>query len=191
MIVTEEHLATLAWGADIINESAHQTRYFSRAGKATIFLSHKHDDLANLKRVVFIIEKLNTNIYVDWLDSSMPKNTSGVTASRIKEKIRKMDKFILVASDAAIESKWCNWELGYGDAQKYDCKKIALFPICKIQDQWKGKEYMSIYPTIEYFDGINQRYSNTRRIIPKGFYCKYKGAEDSNNLIPLLDWLTL
>ena len=108
MILTEDYLARLASGADIINESVHETRCFSSSGNASVFLSHKHDDLANLKRVVYILEKLHSNVYVDWLDKTMPKITSGETAVKIKDKIRKMDKFILVASDAAIESKWCN-----------------------------------------------------------------------------------
>lgn len=189
MILTEDYLARLASGADIINESAHETRYFSNAGNATVFLSHKHDDLANLKRVVYILEKLHSNVYVDWLDKTMPKITSGKTAVKIKDKIRKMDKFILVASDAAIESKWCNWELGFGDAQKYDMGKIALFPICKVDGQWKGKEYMSIYPTIQYYDGKNQRYKDSILIIPEGYYYQFKGADGLYYLKPLLDWL--
>ena len=189
MILTEDYLARLASGADIINESAHETRYFSNAGNATVFLSHKHDDLANLKRVVYILEKLHSNVYVDWLDKTMPKITSGETAVKIKDKIRKMDKFILVASDAAIESKWCNWELGFGDAQKYDMGKIALFPICKVDGQWKGKEYMSIYPTIQYYDGKNQRYKDSTLIIPEGYYYQFKGADGLYYLKPLLDWL--
>lgn len=34
-----------------------------------------------------------------------------------------------MATNGAVESKWCNWELGYGDAQKFDTDNIALFPI--------------------------------------------------------------
>lgn len=49
----------------------------------------------------------------------MPQVTSGETAIRIKDRIDKCDKFILLATDKAVESKWCNWELGYGDAKKY------------------------------------------------------------------------
>ena len=145
MILTEDYLARLASGADIINESVHETRYFSSSGNASVFLSHKHDDLANLKRVVYILEKLHSNVYVDWLDKTMPKITSGETAVKIKDKIRKMDKFILVASDAAIESKWCNWELGFGDAQKYDRGKIALFPICKVWFRTVNMETFACY----------------------------------------------
>lgn len=188
MILTEAQLAKLSAGANIINESAHETRILSSAGKATVFLSHKHDDLANLKRVVYILEHLHSRVYVDWLDQSMPKVTSGETAVQIKERIDMYDKFILVASDAAIESKWCNWELGYGDAQKYDTGKIALFPVCKVENQWKGKEYMSIYPTIQYYDGSSEKYSDGSTI-PEGYYFRYKATDNKYHLIPLIKWL--
>lgn len=42
--------------------------------------------------------------------------------------IKKCDNFILLTTDDAIESKWCNWELEYGDANKFR-DRIALFPL--------------------------------------------------------------
>ena len=88
----------------------------------------------------------------------MPAYTCGKTADNIKKKIKQYDKFILVATDGAIASKWCNWELGYGDAQKYDNEKIALFPL-KQDDHtnWKGSEYLELYPVIEYINGYCRR----------------------------------
>lgn len=56
----------------------------------------------------------------------MPARTCGRTAENIKEKIKKYDKFILVATEGAIASKWCNWELGFGDAQKFAYGKNSL-----------------------------------------------------------------
>lgn len=47
----------------------------------------------------------------------MPKVTSAETATRIKDRISRCDKFILLATNGAIDSKWCNWELGFGDAK--------------------------------------------------------------------------
>jgi len=63
-------------------------------------------------------------------------------------KIRDQKKFILVATDNAIQSKWCNWELGYGDAQKFD-RHIALLPLAENSGSWAGNEYLGIYPRIE------------------------------------------
>ena len=55
----------------------------------------------------------------------MPNQTSGETALRIKEIIKRCNKFVLLATDNAIESYWCNWELGIGDTYKY-IKNIAI-----------------------------------------------------------------
>ncbi len=131
---------------------------------------------------------MNAKVYVDWLDNTMPIMTSGKTGTIIKERIEKLDKFILVASDAAIESKWCNWELGYGDAKKYAAGKIALFPISKVDGAWKGSEYMQMYPTIQYYDG-SQRYSNMHEVITEGYYYRYLGHNGRFCLKKLSEWL--
>lgn len=85
----------------------------------TVFISHKHDDLDDLKGLIgFLENEYGVKAYIDSRDPSMPKKTSGETATNIKNRIKKCDKFILLATNSAVESKWCNWELGYGDAQK-------------------------------------------------------------------------
>ena len=76
----------------------------------------------------------------------MPRVTSGKTASKIKTRIRQCDKFILLATNSAVESKWCNWELGYGDSQKFDNNDIAILPLKKADmtdSAYKGNEYIS------------------------------------------------
>ena len=65
------------------------------------------------------------------------------TAVKLKEKIKASNKFILVATTNAINSKWCNWELGLGDAEKY-FKDIALLPIDRTYESYKGAEYLLI-----------------------------------------------
>ncbi|MBO9573703.1 MAG: toll/interleukin-1 receptor domain-containing protein, partial [Chitinophagaceae bacterium] len=91
---------------------------------------------------------MGIRVYIDWLDDSMPAFTSAETANKIKKKIRECDKFILLATNNAIASKWCNWELGFGDAHKY-IDKIALFPLSENSVGWNGAEYLRIYPRIE------------------------------------------
>lgn len=121
--------------------------------ETSVFLSHKHEEKEIIKQAITLLSKLGVNVYVDWLDSGMPKNTNGTTAARIKEKIRQSDKFILLATESAINSKWCNWELGYGDSQKYP-KNIAIMPITENENNsFSGSEYLQIYPVItsEYF----------------------------------------
>lgn len=97
--------------------------------KTTVFISHKHDELQELKGVLgFLQKQYDVKTYIDSRDPSMPQITTATTAANLKARIKKCDKFILLATNAAIDSKWCNWELGYGDAQKFKAH-IALFPL--------------------------------------------------------------
>ncbi len=186
MIISTNQLYEFAPEANI-NSSLNLTRRSWHSGmKASVFLSHKHDDIIELKRVAKLLEKDTSYLYVDWLDDSMPDKTSGETAIIIKGKIKKYDKFILIATDRAIESKWCNWELGHGDAQKYLNEKIALFPIKQENREWSGSEYMQIYPTIEWFDGKTKN-PHANSYPKKGFYVVYYNG--SKKITPLHDWL--
>jgi len=113
-----------------------------------VFLSHKHSDNEILEQVIELLEKIGVKVYVDWMDEDMSKETSGETAKKIKEKIISNEKFILIATEDAIESKWCNWELGFGDSIKY-ADDIAIMPIAENDGSWSGNEYLQIYPTIK------------------------------------------
>lgn len=187
MILTESKLRSLTPQVGMVTEARTRTRYFSVSNhKLSVFLSHKHDELEHLERVRFLLEKVHTSVYVDWADLAMQHPTDRTTAEALKDKIKKYDKFIFIASDAAIDSKWCNWEIGYGDAQKYESNKIVIFPIKQDNREWKGSEYLQLYPSIEYYDG-SSRYSDTNNIIPEGFYVKYQ--YNNNHIEPLWKWL--
>ncbi|MNS30524.1 hypothetical protein D3C72_625590 [compost metagenome] len=143
----------------IVNE----TRTFSKSTAITsIFLSHSHTDRAIVEQAKVFFENLGISIYVDWADETMPERANGVTASRIKSKIHSNDKFVLLATNAAVVSKWCNWEVGIGDTYKLYNKKIALLPLADNSGMWNGNEYLQIYPRIEksslYADSYNVHY---------------------------------
>ena len=152
----------------------------------TVFISHKHDDLDEIKGLSGLLEKkYNIKAYIDSWDKSMPKKTSDETASKIKQRLKRCNKFILLATNGAIESKWCNWELGYGDAKKYK-KHIALFPMKPkgaYNFEYKGSEYMQIYPYIAYSDGTE---ISNGSYIQKGYYICYP---DENSITSLENWL--
>lgn len=147
-----------------INEYSLYTR------KTTVFISHKHDELQDLKGVLgFLQKQYDVKVYIDSQDPSMPQITTAATAANLKAR-KKCDKFILLATNAAIGSKWCNWELGYGDAQKFKAH-IALFPLKpkgSYDYLYKGAEYLSLYPYICYEDGTD-KYDNGA-YIQKGYY---------------------
>lgn len=154
----------------------------------TVFISHKHTDLNDLRGVLGFLEKtFNVKVYIDSQDPSMPKKTSAKTAINIKDRIVRCDKFILLATNGAIESKWCNWELGYGDAKKFR-KHIALFPMKpegSYDSEYKGSEYMAIYPYIVQCDGT-EKYTNGTSI-PRGYYVRWQ-ENGYYYITPLDEW---
>lgn len=119
--------------------------------KPKIFLSHKHDDKEYIKATIgFLLEQgvSPDEVYIDWLDSSMPPTTSSDTATKLKEKIRESEKFIVLATPESIKSIWIPWELGIADATK-GISDIAILPITRNALEWKDREYYGIYNTIE------------------------------------------
>jgi len=157
--------------------------------KPTVFLSHKHDDLKDLRGVVGVFEKYGAKIYIDSMDNKMPSETSGDTAKRIKKVIEHCKKFVLLATEKAIESYWCNWELGIGDTHKY-INNIAILPMKDrgtYDHNYKGNEYLQIYPQITYNKGFTNIHG---RYFEEGYYVEK--PEDKNGTIyitELKQWL--
>lgn len=165
----------------VLNESTSRDKT-----KPMVFLSHKHDEVNILQDVIAFINEEGIEIYVDWMDEEMPAYTNAKTALRLKEKIKVSNKFILVATPNAINSKWCNWELGLGDAAKY-IEHIALFPINRTSQSFSGAEYLKIYPYIEYEKGNGKYLSGSN--ISSGYYVKTLLDNGNLRLTPLKEWL--
>lgn len=176
-----------------INESLSETRTFSfkkqTQYKPTVFISHKHSDLEDLQGVIGVLEKHGAKIYIDSMDNKMPEQTSGETAQRIKEVIKFCKKFILLATDDAIESYWCNWELGIGDTHRY-IENIAILPVKEkgtFDSKYKGNEYLQIYPRIDY----NKAFTNIHgHFFKEGYYVKKPANKEGTVYITeLSEWL--
>lgn len=136
--------------ASLINESKNPKGY---SFETLVFLSHKHDEKDEVKKAIVLLREHGSAVYVDWLDSSMPSTTSAATAINLKYRINKANKFVLLATERAINSKWCNWELGIGDGYK-SSENIALLPVREYAKTYSGSEYLQIYPHIENDNGI-------------------------------------
>ncbi|PUV24160.1 toll/interleukin-1 receptor domain-containing protein [Sphingobacterium athyrii] len=178
-----------------LNESLKATRNFSKSQpqyKPTVFVSHKHSDLEDqeeMKGIFELLQDFGAEVYIDSMDKKMPTETSGETALRIKEVIKHTNKFILVATEKAIESFWCNWELGIGDTHKY-IDHIAIIPIKEKGErdsQYKGNEYLQIYPLIEY----NEAFTNIKgHHFVEGYYVSKPENKEGIKYITLLkEWL--
>lgn len=174
-------IKTKTFSKSVVSESLSRDKT-----KPMVFLSHKHGEVNILQDVIAFLKEEGVDIYVDWMDEDMPAYTNAKTAIRLKEKIKVANKFILVATPNAINSKWCNWELGLGDAAKY-IEHIALLPIERTSQSFNGAEYLKIYPYIDYEDG-NGKYLNGS-IITRGYYVKTPLDNGNVNLTPLKAWL--
>lgn len=158
---------------NILNEARD---FNSTNAEVSIFLSHSHYDMKIVKMARAFFESFGVKIYVDWADENMPKTTCCETAAKIKEKIQQNKFFVFLATDIALISKWCNWEVGYADNWKYTIDKIAIIPISENRDQWRGSEYLQLYPEIV-------QIGNETHI--SSFYVKYPNGA----LKPLISWL--
>lgn len=168
-----------------LNESLRSFKDESSYLKTKIFLSHKHNEKEFLEGAISLLKSYGVDVYVDWLDDGMPKTTSDQTAVRIKEKIKENHKFILLATEGAINSKWCNWELGLGDAAKY-IENIALLPIKKDNNDFLGSEYLEIYPyifNIDYYQFFKGDYRS------RGTYVVYPSVNGNDRVVPIAQWL--
>lgn len=156
-IFTREEFSNTVWRMtgenyfpDILNES----RSYREAtpGYKTIFLSHSHLDASYVLKTRKFFENLGIKIYVDWADEYMPKQTCGDTATKIKEKIRGNNFFVFLATDNSIISRWCNWEVGYGDSYKFseykEENRILILPLASNRRDWEGNEYLQLYPYV-------------------------------------------
>jgi len=174
--------------SNILNESYSRTRYFSSKGihsasGTTVFISHKHSDLQDLDGLLNYLKKEHNVVpYIDSMDKRMPQETCADTAVRIKEVINSCERFLLLATNKALESKWCNWEVGIADKMKLPENNMAILPMKDTRDSlYEGKEYLEIYPFVdEYVDHFGR----------KVLTVIYKDSSGNRKRVSLKDWLS-
>lgn len=113
--------------------------------KKSAFLCHSHKDEIIVKGLLELFKEAGINLYIDWKDHAMPDSPNVETAKRIQEKIRGSDLFLFLASANSKTSRWCPWEIGYGDSSK---KKIYIIPTSDERDTY-GNEYLELYSRID------------------------------------------
>lgn len=190
-IITENQFRNIASqyaGRYGLNGVVNEQRTFSKSASDTsIFLSHSHHDKDKIEQAKLFFEHLGIRVYVDWMDATMPERTNGNTANRIKKKIKENEKFILIATNKAVNSKWCNWEVGIGDTYKLISDNIAVLGLADNSKVWNGNEYLQIYPSIEYQNGHSV--DNNGNYIPEGYYILYPSSNGSRTFKTLKQWL--
>ena len=170
----------------IVTESLDRSRTFDdravrSASGPTVFISHKHNDLPDLKGfLLYLTNHYNVVPYIDSMDRKLPDMTNAETALRIKSVIESCDRFILLATNNALKSKWCNWEVGIADKTKYSSHYMAVLPMYEIgSNKYEGNEYLGIYPYID--EDVDSK-GNSILVV------KYN-TKEGRKKISLKDWL--
>ena len=121
---TETDLETIAESPEIEKRAARNILESFSSARLSIFLSHSHTDKKIVEGWIRKLALLGVEMYVDWNDSSMPRETNRETADRIKQRINDVDLFVVLATNAALESKWVSWEIGIADKTKGETKVL-------------------------------------------------------------------
>lgn len=161
--ISEARSAGLAAMPSYINKSASQilvedSRRFSSTDRYDIFLSHSYQDAAVIYGIKRIIESLGLKIYVDWIDDSGLDRgeVTARTAQILRERMRTCSCLVYVHSANATQSVWMPWELGYFDGFKP--AHVWILPLVSEYDsEFKGQEYLGLYPPIEKLDSLYGR----------------------------------
>lgn len=127
-----------------ITASTERFSYYQGDIRKTAFLSHSHYDNTIAKGLSTELKNQGISLYLDWDDTTMPKNTSRETAEKIKKKIKECDFFLILATQNALKSRWVPWEIGIADSIKH-INKIGIIPIVKDDGSFSGNEYLQIY----------------------------------------------
>lgn len=126
--------------------------------KVSIFLSHKHDELEELDSAINFLKGFGVLIYTDYLLSEDTSTTSTEKErQKTEKKIKGNKKFIFLATEAAIHSKQCKWEIRYANTQK-PLEHIAILPIREDYTDYGGAEYLQKYPYIQKSETIPDTY---------------------------------
>lgn len=146
MIIKQSALMSARLREHVVEK--YSTKAASIAGRDTAFLSHSHLDRQLAEGLKTYLKERGWNVYIDWLDESMPDKVSSATAVKLKEKIRECDLFLFLATYNSCKlSRWCPWEIGIADGEK-GTGKIIIIPTRDDNGHEYGNEYLGIYRKI-------------------------------------------
>lgn len=144
-----------------------------------LFLSHSYLDKKLILTLIVLFNNAGYSVYVDWIyDKNLNRNNvSPKTASVIKKRVSTCKGLSYIATRNIGNSKWCPWELGLADGMLNG--KSCILPVMEESGTFRGREYLGLYPYIEY--------GKTRRRKVYDFWVK--NQKSANRYTSLRDWL--
>lgn len=164
--------------AQVLTEN--QTIYFDKSGY-DLFLSHSYLDKILVYTIVNLFNNAGYSVYVDWMvDMQLDRSKiNRTTAETLRKRMDTCHGLAYISTTNIVNSKWCPWELGYVDGKTKG--RCAILPVMATgSDTFKGQEYLSLYPYIDY---EKQKGSDK-----KEFWVN--DPQDSSQYITLKKWLS-
>lgn len=114
-----------------------------------VFLSHSSKDDPLIPGVVAFFRRFRASVYADDFDKRLPNPPSTKTAVILKGEIRRLPRFVALATANSHMSRWIPWELGLADGFR-GIPPNAILPITPEGQvpPWFTTEYLNLYPKI-------------------------------------------
>lgn len=144
-ILAKSHGATKT-AAQVIRESRNAA---TDTDRFDIFLSHSIKDDELVLGVKYLLEQRGLKVYVDWTDDPQLDRSAVTpeTADLLRRRMRQSASLLYLSTDAASNSKWMPWELGYFDGFRNG--HVAVMPLVDSpNDKFRGQEYLGLYPQV-------------------------------------------
>ena len=137
---------------------AEESLRFTETTTYDVFLSHSYDDADVILGIKMATEALGLRVYVDWIDDpSLDRhNVTAGTAKVLRVRMRACSCLVYAHSPNTPDSRWMPWELGHFDGFKPGY--VWILPlVLEYDSEFKGQEYLGLYPTIERLESIPGR----------------------------------
>lgn len=143
--------------ADIILKESYSA--YKSTSEYDIFLSHSYKDKEVILGLKGFIESLGYSVYIDWVVDSQLDRTSVTkdTAKLLKERMKNSKCLFYAFSMNSPNSVWMPWELGIFDGIKGTVAVLPINDTTYVQNEFKGQEYLGIYPYVDKANDTNGR----------------------------------
>ncbi len=141
-------MSTKAAGLSSRQLLARQARESHR--RYDIFLSQAIRDEELILGIYSILtEDIGLTVFCDWVESPLSHraNTTPADAEYIKGKMLASRGLMFIDSEHAETSSWMSWEIGWFHGAK---RRVCVLPIVRSEDdQYRGREFLGLYPMVE------------------------------------------
>ena len=120
-----------------------------------IFLSHSFLDKEEVAGLTAALNDLGHSVYVDWIEDHhlQRDQVNQATAELLRQRMKHCKCLFYATSQAAGNSRWMPWELGYMDGLRNKCAVVPILEDSFTSREFTRQEYLTLYPAIERLNG--------------------------------------